>query len=268
MKSKLYKLIIIVLLCILFIIIVDYYNIPSRYFGVRISYFNETIFSSTISIFGSFIAGILTLLGVVITIDENNSAKEKETKRILMPMFKISSGKYNYKWKYIQFNFDLTKESMTRNRKNIEDTAVITLNFKNIGQRELRNFYLSGFKSTYLSEAYSSYQLHPIIYADDSVNINFFIYEKGIYDNDQFDEMFHTLISPISFMCLFTDCLGNSYKQEFEITIIHQLTPKKNINERALNVSIDKINILSAPEELTEIQYIEFIKDAVMCGGQ
>lgn len=258
----------IVIICSVLVLIIDYFDLPSCLLGIQITHFNETVVTSIITILGSFIAGILTLLGVIITIKENNNDKIKETKRLIKPLLKISATEYDYKWKYIQFDFNLTDESKNRDRKDISDTASITLNFKNIGQRELCDFYLCEFKSTYFCEGGNSYQLQPIIYSGDSVNINFCVYEKGAYDADKFDEVFHTLISPISFLCVFDDCVGNHYKQEFEITLFHQIAPNVPLEERALSLSIDRIKICSAPEELTNSQYKHLVEHAWICGGQ
>jgi hypothetical protein len=259
---------IVVVSCFVSIPIIDYLDLPSRLLGIQIDHFNETLVVSTITILGSFISGILTLFGVKMTIEYNNIEKTKETKRLIMPLLKITPGEYDYRWKYIQFDLYLTNESKKRDRKNISDTASITLNFRNIGQRELRDFYLCGFKSTYFYEGENSYQLQPIIYSEDSVNINFLVYEKGSYDADDFDEVFHALISPLSFICVYSDCLGNHYKQEFDITLFHQIIPNIPPTERALSLSADRISARSAPEELTDSQYKQLIESAWVCGGQ
>lgn len=261
-------LMVVVIICSVLALIIDFFNLPSNLLGIQIANFNDTVVLSIITILGSFIAGILTLLGVIITIEENNKDKTVETKRLIKPLLKISSAEYDYKWKYIQFDFNLTDESKKRERKDISNTARVTLNFENIGQRELCEFYLCEFKSTFFYEGGHAYKLHPIIYSGDSVNINFFVYEKGSYDTDDFDEVFHTLASPISFSCLFDDCLGNHYKQEFEITLFHQVSPNIPLEESALSLSIDRINICSAPKELTDSDYKQLIENAWICEGQ
>lgn len=267
-KRNLCMLIIMVILSVTIIFVIDYFNLPSHSLGLQMDNFNETLVVSIVTILGSIIAGTLTLYGVIITIKENRNDKVEETKGLIKPLIKITSAKYDYKWKYIQFDFNFTDESKKRKRKDISDTANITLNFKNVGQRELYNFYLCEFKSTYFYEHGYSYKLHPIVYSGDSVNINLYIYEKGSYDNDNGDNIFHTIISPISFICLFDDCLGNHYKQEFEVTLFHNITPNIPLEKRALSLSIDRINICSAPTELDSVQYKQLINNVCGCGGE
>lgn len=246
-KRNICTLIIIVIICVVLILIIDYFNWLSHLIEFQMDNFNDTLVIAVVTILGSFIAGTLTLYGVIVTIQENRNDKVKETKDLIKPLLKTTSAKYDYKWKYIQFDFNFTNESRQRERKDISDTAKITLNFKNIGQRELYNFYLCEFESTYFCEGGNSYKLQPIIYSGDSVNINFYVYEKGVYDNDNSDNTFDTLISPVAFVCVFDDCLGNHYKQEFEITLFHNITPNVSPENRALSLSIDRINICSAP---------------------
>ena len=267
-KKNICALIVIVILCTVIILIMDYYNWPSHLLGFQMDNFNNTLVASIVTILGSFIAGTLTLYGVIVTIKENRNDKVNETKNLIKPLIKITSAEYDYKWKYIQFDFLFTNESKKRERKDISDTANITLNFKNIGQRELCNFYLCEFKSTYFDEGGNSYKFHPIIYSGDSVNINFFVYEKGSYDKDNCNNMFDTFISPVTFICVFDDCLGNHYKQKFEITLFHNITPKVPLEKSALSISIDRIKICSAPMEIDSAQYKKLIGNAWECGGE
>lgn len=236
--------------------------------GIPVKNFNGISVSAVVSIIASVISGALTLIGVYLTIEDNKKEKFTETKRLIMPMLKITEEIYDYKCKYIQFDFHFTEESKFRNRKNIPDTENITINIKNVGQRELYDFYLGEFESTYFYEGNQSYSLHSIIYAGDSVNINFGLYENGVYGLDSREGTFDSYISPISFSCLFKDCLGTCYKQRFTITILHQLTEGLELNQKALNASIDRIIIDTAPQEISEDIYNGITENAVQCGGQ
>lgn len=253
-------------MCLL-LLIADGINFFS-YIGIPVGNFNEITVGAVVAIIASVVAGALTLFGVYLTIEDNKKEKASETKRLVMPMLKISASKYDYKWKYIQFDFNFTEESKLRERKDIPNTENITINIENVGQRELCNLYLSEFESTFFDEGGYSYMMHPIIYAGDSVNINFGLYEKGIYDSDLKEDKFDTLISPISFSCLYKDCLGTYYKQKFTITLFHQLKEGFGLDQKALSSSIDRITIDTAPQEITKEFFESIVENAVHCSGQ
>lgn len=253
-------------MCLL-LLIADGINLFS-YIGIPIENFNEITTGAVVAIIASVVAGVLTLFGVYLTIEDNKKEKDSEAKRLVMPMLKISESKYDYKWKYIQFDFNFTEESKTRERKDIPNTENITINIENVGQRELCDLYLGEFESTYFDEGGCSYMMHPIIYASDSVSINFGLYEKGIYDLDLKEDKFDTLISPISFSCFFKDCLGTYYKQKFTITLFHQLKEGFGLDQKALSSSIDRITSDTSPQEITKDFFESVAKNAVQCSGQ
>lgn len=260
------SILIICIVCLL-LLIADGFDFFS-YIGVPVERFNGTLISAVVTIISSIIAGALTLFGVYLTIEYNKSEKTAETKRLVMPMLKISQTEYEYKWKYIQFDFNFTEESKSRERKDIENTENISINIQNVGQRELYELYLAEFESTYFDEGGHSYAMHPIVYAGDSININFGLYEKGVYDSDSKIDIFDTISSPISFSCYFKDCLGTCYKQQFTITLFHKLEEGCELNQKALSVSIDRIMIDSAPQEVTKEIFGSIAEHAVQCGGQ
>lgn len=260
------SIIIICIVCAL-ILVADGVNFFS-FIGIPIRNFNEISVGAVVSIIASVIAGALTLLGVYLTIEENKKEKKSDTKRLVMPMLKIFRSEYDYKWKYIQFDFNFTEESKLRERKDIPDTENITISIQNVGQRELGDLYLGEFDSTFFDEGGCSYAMHPIIYAGDSVNINFCLYEKGTYDSDLREDKFDTLISPISFSCFFKDCLGTCYKQRFTITLFHQLEKGCGLDQKALSSSIDRITIDTSPQEIKKEIFESITENAVQCGGQ
>ena len=268
MKNKtIWTSIIIICIMCLLLLIADGINFFS-FIGIPIGNFNEITVSAAIAIIASVVAGTLTLFGVYLTIEDNKKEKVTETKRLVMPMLKISESKYDYKWKYLQFDFNFTDESKMRERKDIPNTENITINIENVGQRELHDLYLCEFASTFFDEGGCSYMMHPIIYAGDSVNINFGLYERGIYDSDSREDKFDTLISPISFSCLFKDCLGTCYRQTFTITLFHQLKEGFGFDQKALSASIDRITIDTSPQEISKENFESIVKNAVQCGGQ
>lgn len=167
-----------------------------------------------------------------------------------MPMLKLEKGEYDYRHKYIQFDFTFTEESKNRDRKDIPNTANVTINIKNIGQRELLNLYVGNFEATFFSENNFYYSLYPILYANDTISLNFSFYEKGMYDNDDCEEKYHTLISPMTFNFFYKDCLDNWYVQKFSLSLMHSISENIPIDEKALNIEIERINIETPPHEL------------------
>lgn len=266
MNEKIRKLI---FLSMMFTVIfwgIDYCNIPSR-IGLDIGRFNFGFWSMYTTIIGGVLAGVLTLYGVIETIRAQHLEQKEEAKRLVMPMLKIENGKYDYRWKYIQFDFDLTKESKMRERKDIADTAVVTIEIKNVGSRELCELFVGDIDSTFFNEGGKYYSLCPIIYSGDSMMLNLCLYEKGSYDNDNDPQKFHILGSPMSFSCYYKDCLGNWYKQDFLITFMHSIMPETPIDQRALNISIERIQIGSAPTEVSEkaLPWIQNTNKLVYC---
>lgn len=260
------SVLVICIVCLL-LLIADGFDFFS-YIGVPVERFNGTLISAVVAIIASIIAGALTLYGVYLTIEDNKMEKRAETKRLVMPMLKIFRTEYDYKWKYIQFDFNFTEESKSRERKDIENTENISINIQNVGQRELYELYLAEFKSTYFDEGGRSYAMHPIVYAGDSININFGLYEKGVYDLDSKEDIFDTISSPISFSCYFKDCLGTCYKQQFIITLFHKLEDGCELSQKALRASIDRIMIDSAPQEVSKEIFNSIAEHAVQSGGQ
>lgn len=249
--------------CVL-ILIADGINFFSS-IGFPVEKFNDVSVSAVVSIVASVISGSLTLVGVYLTIEDNKKEKLSETKRLIMPMIQITNSKYDYKWKYIQFDFNFTEESKIRKRKDIVDTENITINIKNVGQRELYDFCLGEFKSTFFDEGNQSYSMYPIIYSDDSVNVNFSLYEKGSYDFDLQNDKFSAYVSEISFSCFYKDCLGTCYKQAFTIALLHQITERIPLEQKALNASIERITIDSPPQEISKMIYNDIRENAVQC---
>ena len=95
----------------------------------------------------------LTLYGVVITINSQYESQIEDTKRIVKPMIDVSSvDEYNYKNKYIQFDFIFPKAYPNLPRKNNVDTPNVTISLENIGTRELYNLYIGNFEATYFDD--------------------------------------------------------------------------------------------------------------------
>lgn len=200
------------------------------------------------TIIGSVIAGAVTLLGVLFTILAQREDQKEENKRLVMPMLKISTDEYDYKHKYIQFDTYLTEESKKRKRKNIADTKSLTIKVTNIGQRELLEMYVGDFSGTFFAEGGHYYKLNPVVYSGDAISLNLCFYENGVYDNDQDQGNLGLLISPMECRFYFKDCLGNWYSQDFAIRFFHSITKGVPAEHSALNISIERIEIRSAPE--------------------
>lgn len=254
MKKKcivaiIFSIVLILLTIILFFIDIKFVPSPIE---IDVDQINFPFWSIYFSFVGSIIAGILTFRGVKTTIQAQHEEKEAETKRLVMPAIQIDIGEPDYRWAYIQFDFNLTSEGRCRPRKNIPDTEVVTLRLKNVGVRELLELHIGNFQSSFFDEGGHCYTLSPIMYANGEVMLNLYLYEKGIYDDDCDSQKFDTLISPIFFSCFFKDCLGNWYQQDFSIALIHSLKKDAPIEVKALAASIERCQIMSAPKDVTE----------------
>ncbi len=200
---------------------------------------------------GGIIGGLFTYIGVKITIEDNKRIHELENQKNVLPLIKLENIEYDYKYKYISFDFLYTEESKKRKAKDIVDTEHISFMIKNVGERELYDLHLADFNSTYFFTECDSFELEPIIYKNDGIGINFNLYEKGKYDNDNLPyDLNDTIISPITFNVYFKDCYNNWYYQTVQINLFHQIIPGKGLKDKALNASIKDFKVLSSPIEI------------------
>jgi hypothetical protein len=230
------------------LLVLDIVNLPTK-LGFNIKTLNVEIWN----IYATLLGSGLTLYGVLITINSQYESQIEDTKRIVKPMIDVSSvDEYNYKNKYIQFDFIFPKAYPNLPRKNNVDTPNVTISLENIGTRELYNLYIGNFEATYFDDGGYYYQLNPILYSDHQVQLNLYFYEKIGYikEFNQEDE-FHSLISPIKFSTYFQDCLNNWYEQSFELRISHQVQEDKSEEETSLTVRIEGVEIYSAPKEIS-----------------
>ncbi|PAL05255.1 hypothetical protein [Peribacillus simplex] len=201
---------------------------------------------------GGAIGGIFAFVGIKITLENQRKIIQFENKRKALPFIDVKTGHYDYKNKYIQVDFCFTEESKERQPKDIPDTAIITMALENVGLREMYDLYIGDIKSTYFNFRQDCYHTTPILYCNKSMELNLFLYEKGSYDNDDLEERYDTLISPIIFKCYFRDCYDNWYHQKFSISLMHNITPNVGINQRALDINLERCEIMSQPIEISQ----------------
>lgn len=229
----------------------DYYNVMS-YIGFDFSNLNFAFWGLYVAILAGAIGGLLTLTGVVATIDENRKEQREEAIRLVKPMLELACAEYDYRWDYIQFDFNFTNESWGRERKDIADTAQVTIEISNVGARELLELWICNISSTYFYDGGYQHKMTPILYSGNGYKVNLSLYEKGKYDDDVLEEKFHTLISPIEFECYFKDCLENWYCQKLRLSLIHQIKRNTPIEKKALSVSVDRTIVDSSPFRVEE----------------
>lgn len=232
-------------------LLLDYMDLLSQW-GFRVDKLNLELWSIYAVILGGLIGGALTLIGVIVTINENRKEQNEEATRLVMPMLKLFPAEYDYKWNYIQFDANLTEESRKRHRKDIADTAHITFEIRNVGSRELLELHLCNISATFFDDGGYHHSLIPIIYSGDGCCLNFYFYEKGVYDYDCASEKHDTLGSSIDFDCYYKDCLGNWYTQKMGITVMHSIAKNTPADQRALDISIERMMIKSSPERVAE----------------
>ena len=171
----------------------------------------------------------------------------------------------DYGYKYIQFDFMFTEESWYRERKDIVDTAEVPIAIKNVGYRELYDLYLGDFDSYWFKEQNKNYyHMKPLLYESQSLYLNIMFYEMGRYDNDKFEEKYNTMSCPLRFYCYFKDCYDNWYRQKAEVSFIFNVQKDITLENRALDISFERGEILSAPEEMDE-KLLPWKQGAMIC---
>lgn len=235
----------------------DYYNIPSKLGwgkSLDLKIWVSNVFVYGVTILAAGIGAFVTIRSVMLSIEEQSKVRTSENKKKALPLLRVSEEKeYDYRYKYIQFSSLLTEESKARERKDIVDTARVTIKIENVGMRELYELWIGDIDNTFFKENNNEYQYHnmyPVIYKDDYVCVNLYFYEMGNYDNDNLDSKYHTLISPMSFNCYFRDCYDNWYYQTLQISLMHQVVENCPVNQRALNISVSNAQIISPPIEI------------------
>ena len=230
------------------LLVLDIVNLPTK-LGLNIKTLNIEVWN----IYATLLGSGLTLYGVLITINSQYESQIEDTKRIVKPLIDVSPvDEYNYKDKYIQFDFMFPKAYPNLPRKYNVDTPNVTISLENLGTRELYNLYIGNFEATYFDNGDHYYQLNPILYSNHKVQLNLMFYEKIGYLNEfNQEDKFHLLISPIKFSTYFQDCLNNWYEQSFKLRIFHQVQADKSDEETSLTVSIERVEIYSAPKEIS-----------------
>lgn len=232
----------------------DFFNIPSRMgwtSTMNSKIWLECIFTYTVTILSAIIGAFITIKSVKLSIEDQEKVRIEENKKKALPLLKIDKEEhYDYRYQYFQFNCIFTEESKERERKDLSDTARVTLKINNVGMRELYNLCIGDFESTFFKVENEYLYISPIVYKDDSININLFFYEMGCYDNDLLRENLNEIISPIQFKCYFKDCYENWYYQTLNLSLIHKIIENTPLEQRALEIYIMDTEVASAPKEI------------------
>lgn len=235
----------------------DYFNIPSKYGwnkNMDSDIWLGNIILYGVTILSASIGAFVTIRSVKLSIEEQEKVRISENKKKALPLLRVKGEEeYDYRYKYIQFSCLFTEESKSRKRKDIVDTAKVTIRLDNVGMRELYDLWIGDIDGTYFFDENNSYHcMYPIIYKNDYVCINLLFYEMGNYDNDNWNGKFDSLITPMTFNCYFKDCYDNWYYQTLQISLGHHLAKNKGINEKALNIFVTDAQIISPPIEVEE----------------
>lgn len=246
-------------LVIITIYVLDELNIPTRLGFLRNSssvLWVELLVITLTTIYASIVGAYVTIHSVKLTILDQEKVRSEDNRMSVLPLLDIEyEGKeYDYRNNYIQFDFEFTEESKTRERKNIANTANITFSIRNVGERELYDLHISNIKSYYFKEQLKNHthRLNAMIYRNQDFSLNFIFYELGIYDNDKNQEKHDLLISAIEFDCYFKDCYENWYRQSLSISLFHQITKDTPPENRALSISISNAKVISPPMLVTD----------------
>lgn len=235
----------------------DYFDIPSKLGWTSHLVSNEwlnVIFVYAIGLISSIIGAFITIHSVQMTINSQEKNRISDNKKQALPLIKIECEKgYDYRYEYIDFDCLFTNESKLRTRKDIVNTANVTIKLKNVGMRELYDLYVGNIESAIFKQKKDNYhKMCPIIYKDDCFYINLLFYEMGSYDNDLSEEKYHTMINFITFNCYFKDCYNNWYYQRLRISLMYYLQKDIPFDKRALNISVSNTEVVSPPIEILE----------------
>lgn len=234
----------------------DFYNIPSKMGWINKINSNEWLnvtFTYIVGILSAMIGAYMTIRSVKLSIEEQERIRIEENKKKALPLLKVSiEEQYDYRYKYFQFDCLFTEESKKRKRKDIVDTAKVSIKLENVGMRELYDLYIGDIQSNVFKENSEYHKMHPIIYKDDFVCINLFFYEMGCYDKDKSKVKYDTVINSMTFNCYFKDCYNNWYYQTLQLSLMYQIVKDTPAEQRALNISINNTEIVSPPIEIEE----------------
>lgn len=202
------------------------------------------------SFIGGSLGGIFAFVGIRITLENQRKEVRYENKRKALPFIDINDSEYDYKNKYIQFDFHLTEDSKQGESKDISDTAKITISIENVGMREMYNLYLGDFESEFFFARGEYFSVIPIVYKNKSLDLTLSFYEKLKYDNVDSSKLDNLLISPLRLSCYFRDCYDNWYYQQFSVNLFHKFTSNCPENTKALDVGFSGSDVLSQPLEI------------------
>lgn len=220
--------------------------VPSKYGIIPLDIGKEIV-----GYIASIMGGVIGIAGVYVTLNHENEKQSYENKRKALPLLDIlRADEYDYKYKYFDLDFLYTEESRKRERKDIPDTASVSISVKNVGYRELYDLYFGDFESTCFYAKHWGYHLSPVLYQDHEIKMNIYFYEHGSYDNDAFKNKYDTIIEPLGFSCYYRDCYDNWYKQDAKIFFIFNLEKDVDIENRALQINFERGEITSAPKEI------------------
>lgn len=232
----------------------DFFNIPSRIGWINTmdsKIWLECIFNYTVTILSAIIGAFITIQSVKLSINDQEKVRIEENKKKALPLLKIDNAEhYDYRYKWVRFNCIFTEESKERERKDISNTARVTLKINNVGMRELYNLCIGDFESIFFKPENEYQYISPIVYKDDNININLFFYEMGCYDNDLSRDNLNDTVSWIEFKCYFKDCYENWYYQTLKLSLIHKVIADKPLEQRALEIRIMDTEVASTPKEI------------------
>ena len=101
MNKKILLIILILIFPIIIFAILDFINI-TNYFPLTDRYDWLAFIGAAI---GGIIGGLFTYIGVKITIEDNKRTHELENQKNVLPLIKLENIEYDYKYKYISFDF-------------------------------------------------------------------------------------------------------------------------------------------------------------------
>lgn len=214
--------------------------------------------SAFLGYFASALAATLGFVSVVMTIYQQEKSRREDKRKDVLPLIAVSKNNSTSKAKVPHV---ITNESIEKVNLNPSNGDLFSL--KNVGMREMYNVAITDIVCNLLDDQIQKIQISPVIYQGSSVTIRLqpviigdFSEAQGIDPIKEDGQMIICINIPAIFTISisYQDCYNNQYKQKIKIetSIGANLFEDEESNTTYDSTTIEKIEILSAPELITE----------------
>lgn len=255
-ENKLFYWIIalIIMFPILFILL-DYYNIPSKYTWIRkvdLVFWKNFLSSYVLSILTSFMAAFITIHSVKMSIKNQEIIRKEDNAKNVLPLLTIENAfnKSCGKGINIHFIFKENNDDLEIDSNKIEDKCKITIFLKNLGMRELYNLYVEKVESKFFQNISDKPMIfdYPIVYKEEFKVIDFEFYTNKSINLNEYG--YEDLKDCMVFNCYFQDCYNNRYYQRIALNMTIKIYEKPLMRDHKFHVNLDDTVIITPPIKL------------------